>query len=304
MSRTRTKKHKTKSQYSLSANKSNDTSPITVLFTQRKQSGTPFHALLRKGSFTLEAAVVVPVFAAFLVFIMFSFRILMTQQNLAEAMQKTARELSVAAFSEKYGISSSVVNVGSLAGAIVKVNSTYDRLSKGEGYRYTLLGRAGLNLTSSSVSGDYVTLNASYVMKFPLGLVGNRSFLMKQTVKARKWTGYHKKGQNSTEEDDIWVYITPYGRVYHRNRDCTYLRLSVQSVSRQSLESRRNRSGSRYTPCAICGNKNSGSSLVYITDYGTSYHTRADCSGLKRGIDMIRLKEAQQKGYGGCSKCG
>lgn len=305
MSRTINKKNK-KSQNSLSVNKSLYSSQVSVLLPHKKQTETPFHALRgnKKGSFTLEAAVLLPLFAAFLAFILFYFRILMVQQNLTEAMELNARELAVAAFAEQYGVNETLLKAGSLAAAVGKVNKDYAARSENEGYRYTRFGKAGINLALSNTNGDYVTLNASYALVLPFELLGKKSLDIRQTVKARKWTGYQPRGENKENEDDIWVYITPNGIVYHRNRDCTYLHLSVHSVSKSGITNERNKGGRTYTPCEICGGENSGSSLVYITDYGTSYHTRVNCSGLKRGIDMITLKEAEGRGYGACSRCG
>jgi hypothetical protein len=302
---TKTKPTK-KSHNSLSANKSIYTSLSSVLLPKKKQIEAPFHALRKKcrGSFTVEAAVALPLFAAFLAFSMFFFPILMVQQNLAEAMELNARKLSAAAFAEQYGISSSAVEIGGLGAAFVKVNKDYQERSNGEGSRYFIFGDAGLSLIGSDMNGDYVTLQGSCAMEFPIAFFGNKTYLVRHTVKARKWTGYAPEGDKAETEEDIWVYITPHGTVYHKERDCTYLKLSTSSVPAAEVGSLRNKDGSRYTPCEICGNRASGSSLVYITDYGTSYHTMVSCSGLKRGIDMIRLKEAEEKGYGACSRCG
>ena len=285
-----------KSQNSLSENKSYPSS-------DRKQDGTPSDVLL-SGSFTLEATVCLPVFATFLVVAMFFLRLLMVEQNLTESMELSARKLSTAAFAENIGVSEGLLDVSSLPAAIALVNKDYSKKSEGEGYRYMLLGKAALNLTGSDVTGDYVDLNAAYVTQLPVNLLGKRSLLMKRKVKARKWNGYELDGGQGEEEDDIWVYVTPHGTVYHMDCDCHYLNLSVRSVSKNSVSSLRNKDGSSYAPCAVCGKKASASGLVYVTDYGGSYHTNINCSGLKRGIDMIKKKEAEAKGYGACSKCG
>ena len=306
MSREKSKYNRIKKSHnSLSANKKKYIPSDRILLSVRTQTEAPLHALRRKkGSFTLEAAVVLPVFAAFLAFILFYFRILMVQQNLTEAMELSARELAVAAYAEQYGVDESLLKVGSLAGAIANVNKEYSERSEGEGYRYMVLKKAGINLALSDLNGDYVTLNASYGLTLPVELLGKRLFTMKQTVKARKWTGYDPGGNGTQEEEDIWVYIAPNGRVYHKDRDCTYLHLSVRSVPKESISYERNKNMRTYTPCEICGGDKNGSGLVYITDYGTSYHTKVNCSGLKRGIDMITLREAEERGYGACSRCG
>ena len=48
--------------------------------------------------------------------------------------------------------------------------------------------------------------------------------------------------------------------------------------------------------------KNYVSGKVYVTDYGTCYHSDLACSGLKRTIYLILLEETG--GKRACGKCG
>lgn len=116
------------------------------------------------------------------------------------------------------------------------------------------------------------------------------------------WTGYVPgAGTDGEESEDIYVYITETGSVYHRNRGCSYLNPSIRAVSAGALENMRNKSGGIYYACPLCsGTKTEGS--CYITDYGTNYHTSITCSGLKRTIYEVKLSETG--GRGACSKCG
>ena len=103
------------------------------------------------------------------------------------------------------------------------------------------------------------------------------------------------------EEGTGDVYVTEYGKVYHRSTSCPYLDLSVHAVAKTGVGSLRNASGAKYYDCPLC--KSSGS-YVYITDYGTNYHGSLACSGLKRTVYQMKELQAQEKGYGACSKCG
>ena len=112
--------------------------------------------------------------------------------------------------------------------------------------------------------------------------------------------GYSYFDMTMDDLDDEWVYITPYGTVYHRDRACRYLDLNIRAVSRQSLLTLRNADRKIYRPCESCGL--SGNRTVYVTDYGERYHNSLSCSGLKRTIYMIKL--SQTGGKKACSKCG
>ena len=56
------------------------------------------------------------------------------------------------------------------------------------------------------------------------------------------------------------------------------------------LEDLRNESGGKYYPCELCGKKVSGMG-VYITNYGSKYHTSMSCGGLKRKIYAVPISE-------------
>lgn len=279
----------------------------SLSYRRHKQPAAFVHACLKKrsakASFTLEAAVAVPVFTCFLVAVLFFFRVIEVQQNLFEAMQYTARTLSASAFAEAYGISGDVQTVPSYASAQLMVHSQYKSnfADQGEAYRNLPAGAAGLSLLSSDTAGDYIDLKAHYALKLPIDLFGRKVFLCAQEVKARKWNGYQAENGETESDDEIWVYITPHGTVYHMDRNCHYLDLSIKSIPEGSIAAARNKEGSCYYPCELCGRRNVAG-LRYVTDYGTSYHTSLTCSGLKRSIYMVRLSESE--GRGPCSKCG
>ncbi len=102
--------------------------------------------------------------------------------------------------------------------------------------------------------------------------------------------------------DDAIVYVTPTGEVYHRDRNCTYLKPSVQQVAASALEQARNSSGGRYYPCEVCHPKKTG--ILFVTRSGNRYHSRLDCPSLKRTANAVTLKWAVEHGYRACSKCG
>lgn len=116
----------------------------------------------------------------------------------------------------------------------------------------------------------------------------------------RKWTGYNVLSGTSEQIEDEYVYITEHGISYHRSRNCSHLKISIQAVSSDDIALYRNKSGSKYRACEKCGGRGTG--ILFITPDGDKYHSDAACSGLKRTIKSIRLSQVGSRTP--CSECG
>ena len=114
------------------------------------------------------------------------------------------------------------------------------------------------------------------------------------------WNGFDvtKKRENPWE---TMVYVTEHGSVYHKNRGCHYLVLSIQPIASLEIAAARNQDGECYTACESCKNE-SFVTLVYITDYGNRYHTTTKCQGLKRTVKTVPLSQVVH--WNLCNKCG
>ena len=133
----------------------------------------------------------------------------------------------------------------------------------------------------------------------PLFNVGKYEIYTRCIVKP--WTGYDVTSEYQGDKEEQIVYITEYGRVYHKSRNCTYLALSIQGISYQNIKEKRNQAKEKYEACYYC--KNQGfAAIVYVTEYGNKYHTTTKCQGLKRSIESIPLSEIKEKEC--CKKCG
>jgi hypothetical protein len=163
--------------------------------------------------------------------------------------------------------------------------------------KYVSGGSVGISLLGSSYEGSEVSLHATYTMKLPIAFFGWKGFVVGQESAVHKWIGDRDDGQQTD-----YVYVTETGSVYHRNRNCSYLDLSIRTANRANVDRMRNKSGHKYYACSDCAAKNTTSALVYITDYGTCYHTNLSCSGLKRTVYLVALSEVGSKGP--CSRCG
>ena len=252
------------------------------------------HYTCSKGSLTVEASVIVPLFACFFAFVLFFFRIMEVQLIVQNALEETGRGLAVMAVKE-----------------LEEPDETMDYLVMAKGMlllklnddvviqQYVSGGALGVSLLTSDFDGNDILLRANYVMRFPMRLFGIQDFLVCQSARYRKWNGWC--GTLGSENTTGLVYVTEYGEVYHLRRSCAYLDLSVQKVGYVEVGNLRNLNGEIYDACEKCGNQSNELGSVYITDYGECYHYALSCSGLKRTIFQKQLSEVG--GLPACSKC-
>ena len=134
------------------------------------------------------------------------------------------------------------------------------------------------------------------------GFAAFSSFRMANRYCAHIWNGYEipDDPEQNDQELDI-VYITENGEVYHEDRNCTHLVLSVSEVSRSAVEAAVTRWGKKYSPCEKC-KPGAVSLTLYITEEGDRYHSDRNCSGLKRTV--FSVTRSSVAGYRACSRCG
>ncbi len=273
----------------------------------RSSKRASFITFLRKGSMTLEASFVLPFFLFAVLNILFAVNIISAQSRISAALHQVGNKMAFAGYVyEKTagsvlpdGLSGVALSQGYARGKILEcVGREYLDQSCVEG------GCNGISLAGSSImgEGDMIDLKVSYRVRPFVRLMGFENFAMSQRYYGRAWTGYDVSGRaDDITMEDPMVFITEMGSVYHLDRNCTYLNPSVQSVEAEVLADLRNQSGGRYYTCGSCGGAGVNGK-VYITEYGDSYHSQINCSGLKRTIYTVPL--SQTGGRGRCSKCG
>lgn len=252
------------------------------------------HCTCKKGSLTVEASILIPLTAGVLAFLLFYFQIMQVQIAVQTALEETGQSLAMLSVKELEEGETDIEY------AILAKGSLYLKLKDNKLINnYVSAGPAGVSLLHSEFDGDYILLNANYRMRFPIKFWGNKDFLICQKTSYRKWNGCNylvPVGEIGTV-----VYVTEYGEVYHRNRNCTYLELSVQSVSFMELKDMRNSNGEIYRKCERCPQEESVLQMIYITRHGNRYHSVLNCSGLKRTI--YRKKLTDVGGMAACIKC-
>lgn len=160
-------------------------------------------------------------------------------------------------------------------------------------------GSGSLRLWESEMlEGDSLDIKLTYSVSPAVPFVGFRTFRMANRYSVHLWNGYDLSGKN---EKSQLVYLAENGQVYHRDRNCTYLRLSIRETTWEEVGALRNQWGERYGPCEKCAEGKIPDRL-YITKEGNHFHYSGGCSGLKRTVRAISQEEAA--GYPCCSRCG
>ena len=246
-------------------------------------------SLRARGSLTLEAAIVLPIFMGLVIAILFFFRVVEIQLSLEKALDYATRQGA-----------SITTEIGQTKGVILSEAFAFKRAQDDKNSSdYSMW--PGVIIVPVN-DGDNLTLSATYLMKLPLPLIGTKYLPVNQKVSARKWIGYTGGVGRGDNVDDTIVYVTSDSEVYHTTTSCTHLKLTVSSISGDSLSSARSDNGGRYTKCHLC-RPPSGLSTYYIAKEGDRYHMSTSCSGLKRTYYTKLLSEVQGI-LRPCSRCG
>lgn len=290
------------------------------------------HCGLLKGSMTVEAAFVLPLFLFCISEILFVFQMIQLQSSMTAALQESGKQMTLAAYYYRYGLSD-VLDASSDSGSTgpgetaegdgtayfteaagsFLLSQTWLRSSVdgflGEDYlNHTCLdgGAAGISYLQSRIliENDDVDLIADYRIRPFIRMFGLQDISVQSRYYCHAWVGYAPPGEaadTEADEKEEMVFMTETGTVYHRNRGCTYLQPSARTAAASSLRELRNRGGGRYYPCEICDPEPSGS--VVITRDGNRYHRSMQCPGLKRNVREVPLSSVDGK-VPACSKCG
>ena len=272
----------------------------------------------KKASLTLEAALSFPLFLFFVIAMSWFLIILSLQSDIQMSMEETARDIGKKAYlAENTASLSSGSTDGDTKGLLsAGINSlTIKTWMLKDGLREKIDrskirgGTGGFYVYHSDYDRKKgildIVVNYTYEIPFLPDSLGNIRFV--QRSRSHVWTGKRLRdsalaGKEKGESDGKTVYVTPYGTVYHLSTSCHYLDLSVHAVSGAEVEGLRNKDGGKYYQCSDCAKGAAAGGVVYITDYGTNWHSDLHCSGLKRTIEKIDISEVGKRHL--CPMCG
>ncbi len=130
--------------------------------TQLLRSTETYSRTFCQASLTVEAAVVLPLFIGFMVFLLFYFRIMQTELAVEQAMMYTAR------------VEAACVSKSSDTVHPAKVQLHFLKSAKEEKVPFEYIDgeKAGISFRKSDYEGTELMLHASYRMTIPIGFFG------------------------------------------------------------------------------------------------------------------------------------
>jgi hypothetical protein len=249
---------------------------------------------------TVEACFVLPFFLFAFLNIISIIDIYRLQGNMSAAMHATEKTMAVYAY-EYMVLTQDLIDDELEKGiASITISDTYVDSSVKQKVGDIYPDKIRWELSKIMDDNDCIDLLAIYEVNPPIGIVGYSTQYMYNRLRTRAWTGYDNAKNSKLDSGEEIVYITDTGTVYHKSRGCTYLKLSISTLTKEAVNDERSADGSKYTACESCGFK--AGETVYITNYGKRYHSTLRCSKLKRTISAVPISKVGNKGA--CSKCG
>lgn len=261
----------------------------------------------RKGSLTVETALVLPIFLFAMISILYFGEMIRLSNCCQNSLHQNAKEIATYAYAYKKAINKPAMTgnfVGSylISNTYIKEKVIQDLDEKKVAFIGIKGGKEGISFSRSKLlEKEMIDLIAVYEINIPYDFLGIDKFKFVNRARVRAFTGYDNTLSENLNQDEEIVFITPTGSVYHRDRNCKHLNVSISKVTAEGIKNRRNKNGGKYYICEYCGNKQ-GNGSYYITDYGDRYHKVISCSGLKRDVKAIPISEVN--GRSACKTCG
>ena len=261
-----------------------------------------------EAGLTLEAALVIPVLLAVVLAFFQYFVIINFYQILQNQAEATSRQMAGYAYLLEGMQQNGEEGEGGTGAEVLSAGYAWNRLLSDEVKRYcqsagVVGGMHGISLLESSFGRDGVNdLQIRYMIRSSV-LGKTFYYSMANRCYFRSWIGERLSEYPEKERGvERLVYITRKGKVYHENRNCTYLHIVPVAVNGKEIEHHRNAYGARYKPCSACmKNPSKTIQTVYITSDGRRYHGNSNCHKIRREVTAVPLSKVE--GRRPCSRC-
>jgi hypothetical protein len=236
----------------------------------------------KKGSYLVEAALVVPLFLLAMLLLVNVIPVIAKCENITYgAAEEMRMEMAKSAFRSDMAALPVLLTV-----RVKKENTKVEHFLVTK-YRYRY---------KTDDTEDLICIR--YTCRFgqpdPFGIFHKIRF--NGALMGRAYTGAYYNGQR--KEDDT-VYVFPEdGKCYH-GKDCTHVKANCRQLYLTASIQK------HYHPCPNCksGEAKLGTPVYCFDSYGEAYHL-AGCKSVKRYYIDISRKSAIESGYVACSKCG
>lgn len=243
----------------------------------------------QKGSLTVEAALVLPVFFFAVLTLLNLMELCRIQGMLNVSLQNSAETLGMYGYLLPGEEEGAELVLGTGACIMYAQNRLPEEIRE----------QGSVSLLGSRYGDQMVKLQAEYKRK-----VGYLFFIPEVKVTCRgcvrAWMGDTQQERENGSYEEM-VFVTEHGQVYHTSSACRHLSVKISAGSKGKISSMRNESGERYHACEKCVGGGAVNDLLYVTSSGNRYHNSSECSGLKRSVRLV--KHSEVAGYPVCSTC-
>lgn len=269
----------------------------------------------RKGSLTLEAALVLPIYMFFLITVLYILNILHIQNVLQSAMEEAARNINSYAYvaeqfeelqdDERAVIGSHdagfVLTLAKNQVSKISIRNSFlnDRIKNIADSSYINNGYKGIIISfGTSDFSDYVDFNISYMIKLPF--LPADIFYIPVTQRC-----YFKPfvGTDITEKEGAYteyVYVTATGSVYHTTPYCTYLNRYYDIITEDEMNVSWD-TAEGYHACPHCAYDQPIGPASFLCPGRKVYHNRTDCAYIETFVYKIPKDQVGNKPM--CSRC-
>ncbi len=244
-----------------------------------------------RGSTSVEAMLVVPLFLFAMLAFLFICNMIAVKSVIFEAAEETAEYMAEYAYlAEKFPDEAAYGNIGMAA---LRFQDYVDDSELVE--KFVENGVSGVSFLGSSLPDEdgYILLNVTYSITLNIPFICNNTIQCQEKLRQKAYLGYQKKDQQESTEEETYVYVAENGVVYHSSRLCTYLTPSISGTGKNQAIAE------GYRACEYCGQ--AAGSWVYITGEGERYHSTTACSRLRRTV--YREKKNETGGLTPCQRC-
>ena len=266
-----------------------------------------FYKSFYKGSLTLEAAIVFPIYILFLISIIYILNILTLQNSLQMSMEEASRSISSSAYiSEKliyikeHGISTNLT-YSVLNTALIKQIFFTDEIKYLSDNSYIVNGSNGLSFqyTYTNRSSHIIDFNITYNVSIPF--LPDNIFKIRINQRCRFRTFSGEDITDKSGEYTKYVYLSTNASVYHSTPYCSYLSKYFNILPSSYFDNMVN-NATNYTACSHCAKNVPKASNVFNCPGSMIYHNRIDCFYLNANIYKVTL-ESVENSLSLCTRC-
>lgn len=250
----------------------------------------------KRGSLTVEAAILLPLFIIGVLSIGYLLKLVMIEENVFHSFSDESHKLASEA---KYNPVFPLYEKDLVARLYEENGSEIANVDVGPIlYR---LPSAGL---SGKVYTNLIGVSVNYDIPLKILPIFKKEIKGEETIVCRAFVGKDNKGdvkpfeEMEEKDDDFLVWIFPRAGEKYHGEECSYIKNNPKEMLLSPSVKR------KYTACELCNPAGLPvGSLVYcFATSGKAYH-RGNCYIVDRYVISISEDDAKDQGYSACSKC-